>query len=133
METTLQKIIRKTGKKITQCKCHQCRKQCAHPCIGTPDDMVRIAAAGYKDRLNEISWETGITFGLCNQPIIMVAPVYDQAKKSCTFFTNGLCELHHLGLKPTEGKLSHHSTTAETFNPRKSIAWACAKEWIKLK
>lgn len=27
----------------------------------------------------------------------------------CTFFSAGLCTLHALGLKPLEGRISHHS------------------------
>ena len=48
----------------------------------------------------------------------------------CIFFKDGLCELHDLGLKPLEGRLSHHSIKIDNFNPKKSLAWLIAKEWI---
>jgi len=32
-------------------------------------------------------------------------------------------------LKPTEGKLSHHSIKVDNWTPRKSISWNVAKEW----
>ena len=48
----------------------------------------------------------------------------------CSFFHNGLCELHDRGLKPTEGRLSHHSTRIDNFKASKSIAWNVAKEWL---
>ena len=48
----------------------------------------------------------------------------------CTFFKNGLCTIHDAGLKPTEGKLSHHSTKIDNFKVNKSISWQIAKEWI---
>lgn len=40
--------------------------------------------------------------------------------------------LHDRGLKPTEGRLSHHSIKLDNFVPKKSLAWLVAKEWIKL-
>ena len=48
----------------------------------------------------------------------------------CTFFKDGLCELHTLGLKPTEGRLSHHSTRLDNFKRNKSISWAVVQEWM---
>lgn len=132
MESTFHKIIRKTGKKPTYCKCKLCKMQCSHPCLGTPDDMILLMMEGYGKRVMKIFWDGAIEFGLYDEPIPMLTPLYDEQKKSCTFFTDGLCELHDLGLKPTEGKLSHHSTTAENFNVKKSIGWAVAKEWINI-
>lgn len=45
------------------------------------------------------------------------------------FFHDGLCELHDKGLKPTEGRLSHHSMRLDNWSPKKSISWNVAKEW----
>lgn len=45
-------------------------------------------------------------------------------------FENGLCILHDKGLKPTEGRLSHHTVRKDNFNPAMSIAWNVAKEWL---
>jgi hypothetical protein len=42
-------------------------------------------------------------------------------------------KLHASGLKPTEGKLSHHSVKAENFEFRKSLSWNVAKEWESTK
>lgn len=39
-------------------------------------------------------------------------------------------QLLALGLKPTEGKLSHYSIRIDNFKPSKSIAWNVAKEWL---
>ena len=47
----------------------------------------------------------------------------------CTFYHDGLCELHDKGLKPTEGRLSHHSMRLDNWTPKKSISWNVAKEW----
>lgn len=67
-------------------------------------------------------------YGGIDTPVPMI-----QAKQEgdwCTFFNDGLCELHESGLKPTEGKLSHHSTRIDNFKPSKSISWNVAKEWM---
>lgn len=105
--------------KPVSCKCQLCKSQCAQPCWGTPEDMQKIIDSGFEQR--------------CMVQIIsgtmMITPLLDKEKKSCTFFTNGLCELHDSGLKPTVGKLSHHSTSLEKFNPKKSIAKFVLDEW----
>ena len=51
-------------------------------------------------------------------------------EKGCIFFENGLCQLHDLGLKPTEGKLSHHTIKLDNYQFNKSISWQVAKTWI---
>lgn len=122
MESTYQKIIRKTGFKPTNCKCSLCKSQCNSPCLGTPEDMAKIIGAGFSNRLM-ITEDRGVS---------IIAPLYDENKESCTFFTDGLCELHDKGLKPTEGKLSHHTTTLLTFNKKKSVHAAVLKEWVNI-
>lgn len=119
METTFERIIRKSGMKPVECKCKVCKSQCHAPCEGTPEDMVKIIAAGYSDRV----------CATIREGVQIITPLYDSLKKSCTFFTNGLCEIHDSGLKPTVGKLSHHSTTLEKFNPKKSIHKFVMDEW----
>ncbi len=118
-ETTFERIIRKTGMKPVSCKCQQCKLQCKAPCLGTPEDMKKLIQAGFEKRLMKILVEN----------VWVVMPLYDKGKQSCTFFTNGLCELHDAGLKPTVGKLSHHSTTIQKFNPKKSIHRFVLDEW----
>lgn len=116
-ETTFERIVRKSGMKPISCKCQLCKSQCKVPCKGTPEDMIKIIAAGYADRVMKIDF----------QGVQIITPLYDKNKQSCTFFTNGLCELHESGLKPTEGKLSYHTT--ETFNYKKSISRFVMQEW----
>lgn len=130
-ESPFEKIIRKTGRKPVSCKCELCKNQCrSNPCLGTPQDIEKIIDAGYADRIFLTDWAAGIMMGVTNEVIEMYQPEYDDNKKSCTFFNNGLCDLHDKGLKPTEGKLSHHSHKADNFNPKKSLAWNVAKTWI---
>lgn len=124
-----QYIAHKTGKKPCECRCKLCQSQCHTPCLGTPQDILKLIDNGYGERLKLTGWAGGIVLGLANHLIAMV-----QARKDgewCTFFDEetGLCELHDKGLKPTEGRLSSHNTKLETFEPKKSIAWNVAKEW----
>lgn len=128
-ETTFERIIRRTGRKPVSCKCKLCKQQCRMcPCLGTPEDIERIIDAGFADRLAWTDWCTGMMMGATPYPIPMVQA--QQTDAGCIFLRDGLCELHDKGLKPTEGKLSHHTTKLETFTVRKSIAWNVAKEWI---
>lgn len=84
--------------------------------------------AGYADRLALTNWAAGIFLGVINIAIPMIQPV--AGKEYCAFFENGLCILHDKGLKPTEGRLSHHTVRKDNFNPTMSIAWNVAKEWL---
>lgn len=127
-ETTFQKIIRRTGRKPIECKCKACKRQCKNVCLGTPEDIERIIDAGYKDKLEPTEWRVAILAGAYPLPINMFQ--VKQTDNGCIFFKDGLCELHSKGLKPTEGKLSHHTTTIENFKFSKSLAWNVAKEWL---
>ena len=132
METSLQRIMRKTGRKPIECKCQKCKQQCKTPCLGTPEDILRLIKAGYKERLAITHWWVGIARGKLDFPVIMIQARQEE-NGYCTFFRDGLCELHDLGLKPTEGRLSHHSITKENFKFGKSLSWNVAKEWMDVR
>lgn len=128
-ESTFYKIIRKTGRKPIQCKCEKCKNQCRiAPCLGTPEDIEKIIDAGYKDKIFDTSWLAGVMMGVTDKEIDMYQA--EHISTGCAFFKDGLCELHDKGLKPTEGRLSHHSHKRDNFNPKKSLSWNVAKEWI---
>ncbi|MCC8153099.1 MAG: hypothetical protein LIP01_02105 [Tannerellaceae bacterium] len=128
METIFQKIIRKTGRKPISCKCQECKKQCKVPCLGTPEDIERLIDAGYGDKVAVMSWDVAKLLGRKEDPVYMVQAI--STDNGCIFFENGLCILHDQGLKPTEGKLSHHSQTLENWEFSKSVSWQVAKEWL---
>lgn len=109
METALQRIIRKTGRRPVECRCRLCRQQCRIPCLGTPEDILRLLKAGYRERLAPTRWAVGLLLGKI--PYIVPMVQAKQEAGGCTFFQDGLCELHAAGLKPTEGRLSHHTIT----------------------
>lgn len=127
-ETQLQRIIRKTGRRPCECKCSLCKMQCHTPCLGTPQDIEKLIDAGYSDRLLPTLWGAGMIMGVINFPVPMIQIA--SSDDYCSFFHNGLCELHDRGLKLTEGRLSHHSTRIDNFKASKSIAWNVAKEWL---
>ena len=104
---TFRYIMQRSGRKPTACSCDRCKSQCHTPCLGTPEDIEKLIDAGYRDRLAPTSWFAGMLMGVINRPIEMVQPKVENGW--CTFYHDGLCELHDKGLKPTEGRLSHHS------------------------
>ena len=130
-KTTFSDIMQTSGRVPTNCNCERCKEQCHTPCLGTPEDIERLIDAGYDNRLTPVWWCVGMIMGVTDKPIKMVqARLEDNGW--CTFYHNGLCELHDKGLKPTEGRLSHHTIGEDNFNPRKSLAWLVAKEWLPL-
>jgi hypothetical protein len=96
--------------------------------LGTPDDIMKLIEAGYIDKLLPTGWVVGMMLGKIDHVIPMV-----QLKKAengfCVLYKDGLCLLHELGLKPTEGKLSHHTIKAENTSFRKLLSYNVAKEW----
>ena len=137
----LQRIIIKTGRRPSVCRCRLCKMQCHTPCLGTPHDILRLMDAGYTNRLKLTEWAAGMLLGVIKAPVPLIqAECLDGAfgglidlgvNSHCTFQReDGLCELHELGLKPTEGRLSHHSTKLDNWKPSKSIAWAVVQEWL---
>ena len=137
----LQRIMQRTGRRPTECRCQLCKRQCHTPCLGTPQDILRLMDAGYTDRLSPTLWAAGVMMGVVSQPVPLIqAQCLDGAwgglldvgaDSHCTFYTgDGLCELHDKGLKPTEGRLSHHSIRLDNFRASRSISWAVVQEWL---
>ncbi len=130
MERGLLKIIHTSGREVSSCQCPTCRNQCRTPCLGTPDDILALIEAGYRDKLMPTQWCVGMVVGKLGYPITMLQAIQG-ADGWCVFRTaDGLCGLHNAGLKPTEGKLSHHSITDENFDFYKGLSYNVAKEWL---
>ena len=129
MSESFIKIVENTGRKLVECSCAKCQSQCKVPCLGTPDDIQKLIRAGYVDKLRMTLWCVGVALGKSEQLIPMVQ--IEQTDSGCVFFKNGLCELHDLGLKPTEGKLSHHELKLDNFVFELSLHWNVAKEWLE--
>lgn len=116
----------------TQCQCDICVSMCVHrPCWGTPEDAQKIIDAGLGGRLMLDWWSDSPQDIYILSPAIIEwegrsAPFWPTGR--CTFLTkDNKCELHELGLKPTEGKLAIcdkdpdylHRDVAMTWNNRK--------------
>lgn len=128
--TALQEIMKRSGRAVTECTCRECRSQCKTPCLGTPDDILRIIQAGHIDKLSLTFWVVGMKLGKIPFPIPMVQAT--RTENGCAFFREGLCRLHDSGLKPAEGKLSHHNIRLENFIFELSLTWNVAKEWLEV-
>jgi len=130
IETKFEEIARKTGYTHQSCSCSQCANMCQTPCLGTPEDMLKIVEAGYVDRIALSAWWVGALAGVYPGGIDLFAPLQGE-NGWCTFYKDGLCELHELGLKPTEGKLAHHSYEGGIVDDEKWLTWLVAQEWLK--
>ncbi len=106
----------------SQCSCDICSSMCQAPCCGTPDDMQKLIDAGYIDRLMLDDWPDGETL---IKPALKghegyYAPFETKTVDGCTFWENGLCQLHALKLKPTVGRCVQHDTDNEYHNNLKN-------------
>lgn len=93
------------------CTCEECKAMCERrPCWPTPDDAQRLIDAGFADRLMLDWW-----FDHTQDKTVYVltpaiagregrqAPAIPSGR--CAFLdAQGLCQLHDLNLKPSEGK-----------------------------
>ncbi len=100
-------------KDFQACACPECVAMCRHrPCWPTPNDAQRLIEAGYADRLMVDWWfdrDKSKTIYLLSPAIVGresgEAPAHPEGQ--CTFLDEaGLCRLHDLGLKPTEGQIA---------------------------
>jgi hypothetical protein len=125
----LDKIKSITGTTENSCSCNTCKNMCKKtPCIGTPEDIARIIANGQVSQLSLTLWGAGIPFGI--SPVEMVQPKFDYGKRQCSFLTEDeLCQLHNIGLKPTEGKLADH-TPLQRSTFKESTTYQVASTWL---
>lgn len=125
------KII--TDHKDHACACDKCKAMCKKtPCLGTPEEMIRISKAGFTEKLAETKWLVGILHGTHQKPVSIIAPLMTDT--GCAFQDeNGLCILHDLGLKPMEGRLTNNHQVAIYKNEEDSPTYQVIAEWEKRK
>ncbi|WP_294203126.1 hypothetical protein [uncultured Chryseobacterium sp.] len=116
------------------CACEKCQQMCKKtPCMGTPEEILRIAKAGFGDKLFPTTWLVGFYQGILDKPVDMVAP--KMTNKGCAFQDEqGLCILHSLGLKPLEGRMTdnHGITIINTIEEAlRTPVYVAATEWAK--
>ena len=91
-------------------------------------EYVTRTLGGVRGALRQLLAEPSTRLGKI--PYIVPMVQAKQEAGGCTFFQDGLCELHAAGLKPTEGRLSHHTITMENLKFGMSLSWNVAKEWL---
>lgn len=84
--------------------------------------------AGYADRLMLDWWQQdepiAILCGALKGYEGELAPDMPISDDGCTFWVDGLCQLHEVGLKPLEGRVAHHSN-----KPDDKLHGEVAKLW----
>lgn len=93
----------------SECQCQICKDMCKRPCWPTPEEAEKLINAGHIKKLmldyyfsdNDIELLCPALIGYEGKE----APFFPVGK--CIFQDiSGLCELHDLNLKPTEGRKS---------------------------
>lgn len=101
--TELEMICQRSGTQVTQCDCQLCQSMCLRaPCIGTPEDIVRLINNGYIHQLETTAWGAGERIGI--ETFLSVQIKLD-THGGCPLFKNGKCSIHEI--KPTDGKLAN--------------------------
>lgn len=116
--------------------CDRCVQMCSNrPCWGTPEDARRLIAAGYGSRLMADYWAVAR-----DGDALIIAPAIEgyESKHApfwprgrCTFLTpDGKCELHDLGLKPTEGRIADCREDEDSKANGNGVHRAVADSWM---
>ena len=108
--TTLETLLRHAP---PACSCAHCQQMCMCACTPTPEDARRLIEGGHGARLMRCVWS--------HDPLVYFltpalkgsegtdSPATPVSMGGCTFWNRRrLCDLHDAGLKPTEGRLTHH-------------------------
>ena len=133
-EEVFERIANQVGRHNVSCNCEKCKQMCQRtPYLGTPQDILALINAGHVDKVCYTEWVAGMVLGHITRPIVMVQIKSKGKDKDgeCVFFNDGKCELHENGLKPTEGKLSHHEVSARELKPEYNLTFQVALEWTK--
>lgn len=99
------------GYEANNCSCMACKTMClSSPCFPTPEEVVRLDKMGFGSDLMFTMFMNPET----KEIYALVAPRSTEKMggiiNQCTFHNaQGLCDLHELGLKPTEGRLANHN------------------------
>lgn len=133
-EEVFNRIARQIGKQPISCSCEKCKQMCQRvPCLGTPHDILALIESGYADKVCYTEWAAGMVLGHINRPIPMVQIKTKNGSRdgTCVFYNDGKCELHESGLKPTEGRLSHHEVSVRELRKENNLTYQVAIEWCK--
>lgn len=125
----------------SDCDCEECRKMCKHPCWPTPKEALALIEAGYSNRMMVEEW---LTYG---DPIQLLCPAgigfegnrnppFWPDYNGCVFYSEEKgCELHDLGLKPSEARLctAHDDNDGHELHETMAMTWNSpnAQELVK--
>lgn len=109
------------------CTCQVCSDNCCLPCWGTPADIRKLIDAGYGDRLALEIWRSKPLLEFLTPALKgsegKRAAMRQWSREGCTFWIDRLCAVHDEGLKPTEGRMTHHHPMYKIkYNIREWIA-----------
>lgn len=116
------------------CSCSTCKGMCVRPCWPIPSEILPLIESGYTSSLMLDWWEGDFHDGEHDRVYIVCpsspgregnyAPDFLGLQSGCIFLTQkGLCRLHPLGLKPTEGRVAHHSIGGDNgYNIHRAVA-----------
>lgn len=121
-------ISKLTGNTPNECSCPSCVKMCLRcPCLGTPNDILRLINNGYSDSVVATMWAAGLVSPYQSLPPIPMVQLKQEEDGRCTLFQDGKCSIHLLGIKPTEGVLANCSP-----HPSKiPLSTVVAFSWLK--
>ena len=92
------------------CSCNICRSYCSRPGWWTVAEAASAIEAGYAGRMMlEVAPE--FSFGVLSPAFKGNEGYYalqEYARAGCTFYQEGLCELHGTGYEPLECRFCHH-------------------------
>lgn len=132
-ETTAE-CIEKLGRihRPTECSCHICKTMCNRsPCLGTPQDILRLAEAGYASLLVPTWYEGLCEFGIPGIPMVQLGGIdmKENGHSTCPLWDKGtgLCTVHARGLKPIDGRFADCATAHPVFT---SSTWVASLTWL---
>lgn len=115
-----------------ECSCEVCRDMCKRaPCIGTPQDIMRLAQAGHIEHLMATDWGGMFEYGVPFIPMVQIRALEASEWKACgggqcSLWNpeTGLCTVH--AIKPVEGRFAQHYNQM-SFT---SCTWVAALAWL---
>lgn len=114
------------------CSCAHCQQMCMLPCTPRPEDARKLIEAGFGGRLMLCVWTYEPRLLEFLTPAMKGSegtdsPIHPVSEGGCTFWNRRrLCDLHASGLKPTEGRLTHHHPK---YQHGKKLAKLMMEEW----
>ncbi len=127
--SALEQLLASTGLKPSECSCRVCRQKCTEMvCLGTPDDIVRLINAGYTLLLRRVMMKVVMVHQRRVMDVGMIQLMSDD--NGCALFKDGHCIVHHLGLKPTEGRYYLHPRNHKEETLMGVLTLAVAMEWL---